>query len=285
MRTLPRLALAAALAAAALAAPAGERPAETRGYIEARGSRIYVETFGSGTPLLFLHGGLHYFDNSFGAQRDYFAAFRKVIGVDRPGHGHSPDNGQPFTYQAMADDMAAVIAQLAIGPVDIVGHSDGGNVGLILAHDHPELVRRLVISGANLTPGLAPEELRRRSERSAQEVAEKLRELDARLPPSFRTDYQAVSPDGPEHWSVLLAKSYPLWLAPVVISTTDLKAVQAPVLVIAGDHDFTSIEETVEIYRSLRHGQLLVVPGTGHATFGDRPELINLAIREFLEQP
>src|ERR1039457_495606 len=104
MRALLRFAFAAALAAAALPGFAGERPAETRGYIEVRGSRIYVETFGSGVPLLFLHGGLHYFDNSFAAQREYFAAFRKVIGVDRPGHGHSPDNGRPLTYQAMADD-------------------------------------------------------------------------------------------------------------------------------------------------------------------------------------
>jgi pimeloyl-ACP methyl ester carboxylesterase len=285
MRALLRFAFAAALAAAALPGFAGERPAETRGYIEVRGSRIYVETFGSGVPLLFLHGGLHYFDNSFAAQREYFAAFRKVIGVDRPGHGHSPDNGRPFTYQAMADDMAAVIGELAIGPVDVVGHSDGGDVGLILAHDHPQLVRRLVISGANLTPGLPPEELLRRSQRSPQQVADKLREFDAQLPSNFRRDYQAIAPDGPEHWWVLLSKSYPLWLTPVVISAADLKAIQAPVLVIAGDKDFTSIEETIEIYRSLPRGQLLIVPGTGHMTFSERPELTDLAIREFLERP
>jgi pimeloyl-ACP methyl ester carboxylesterase len=285
MRSLLPFALATALAAAAMPALPDEHPAQTRGYIEARGSRIYVETFGSGTPILFLHGGLLYFDNSFAKQREYFASFRKVIGVDRPGHGHSPDNGRPLTYQAMADDMAAVIGQLAIGPVDIVGHSDGGDVGLILAHDHPELVRRLVISGANLTPGLPPDELLRRSQRSPQEAADKVREFDARLPPNFRADYQAVAPDGPEHWWVLLTKSVPLWLTPVVISTADLKAIRTPVLVIAGDKDFTSIEETVEIYRSLPRGELLIVPGTGHMTFSERPELTNLAIREFLERP
>jgi pimeloyl-ACP methyl ester carboxylesterase len=74
-------------------------------------------------------------------------------------------------------------------------------------------------------------------------------------------------------------------LTPVVISAADLKAIQAPVLVIAGDKDFTSIEETIEIYRSLPRGQLLIVPGTGHMTFSERPELTDLAIREFLERP
>jgi pimeloyl-ACP methyl ester carboxylesterase len=55
------------------------------------------------------------------------------------------------------------------------------------------------------------------------------------------------------------------------------------VLVIAGDRDFTSIEETTKIYRSLRKAQLFIVPGAGHGTFSERPELVNLAIRRFLE--
>ena len=84
------------------------------------------------------------------------SAFRTVIGVDRRGHGHSPDNGEPFSYKEMSEDMAALIVTLGVAPVDVVGHSDGGNIGLILARDHPGLVRRLVVSGANLKPGLAP---------------------------------------------------------------------------------------------------------------------------------
>ena len=52
-----------------------------------------------------------------------------------------------------------------------------------------------------------------------------------------------------------------------------------------GDHDFTSIEETVEIYRNLVQGQLIILPGTGHGTMMQRPELAKLAMREFLERP
>src|SRR5450755_1075330 len=125
------------LAPAMPALPDARAP-DTSSYLDVRGSRIYVETFGSGAPLVFLHGGLLFFDNSFAKQRDYFSSTRKVIGIDRPGHGHSPDNGRPFSYQEMADDMAAVIEKMAVGPVDIIGHSDGGNVGLLLAHDHPQ---------------------------------------------------------------------------------------------------------------------------------------------------
>jgi pimeloyl-ACP methyl ester carboxylesterase len=62
-----------------------------------------------------------------------------------------------------------------------------------------------------------------------------------------------------------------------------LKTIKIPVLVMAVG--FTSIEETVEIYRSLTHGQLIILPGSGHATMTEHPELANLAMREFLERP
>lgn len=103
----------------------------------------------------------------------------------------------------MAEDIAALIEQLGVGPVDVVGHSDGGNIDFIPARDHPQLVRRLVISGANLTPGLPADELQRRSQWSPQQVAEKVRQLGDTLSPNFRTDYQKVAPDGPEHWWTL----------------------------------------------------------------------------------
>src|SRR5690606_13046011 len=138
------------------------------------------------------------------------------IGIDQRGHGHSPDNARPFSYREMAADTAEVIRSLGLTNVDVVGHSDGGNVALILARTRPELVRRLVISGANLRPGLPPDELERRRGWSAQQLTESLSKLEKNLPPSFRTEYQGVTPDGDAHWNVVLAKSYRLWLTPVV---------------------------------------------------------------------
>jgi pimeloyl-ACP methyl ester carboxylesterase len=70
-----------------------------------------------------------------------------------------------------------------------------------------------------------------------------------------------------------------------VIEPADLKKISIPVLVMAGDHDFTSIEENAEIYRGLPRGQLIIVPASNHGTFNNRPDLVNLAIREFLDQP
>lgn len=267
-------------ACAALAPPAdADGPAATAaGLREVAGVKMYTQIYGNGAPIVFLHGGLHFFENSFQGQRDFFASYRKVIGIDQPGHGRSPDDGRPFSYKVMADNTAALIEQLGVGPVDVVGHSDGGNVGLLLARDHPKLVRHLVISGANIRSGLSADEAKRRSQRSAQEVSDK-------LPPAFRADYLKVTPDGADHWLTVVAKSVQLWLTPVVIEPAELKTLKMPVLVIAGDRDFTSIEENAEIFRNLPQGQLLIVPGTGHGTFSQRPALMNEAIRTFLEQP
>jgi pimeloyl-ACP methyl ester carboxylesterase len=253
-------------------------------YHTVNGARLYVETFGQGTPILFLHGGLMFFDNAYAKQRDYFAAHHLVIGIDQRGHGHSPDGPWQLSYQLMADDTAAVLLRLKVGPVDVVGHSDGADVALLLARDHPELVRRVVISGANLR-GLSPEVLEARKQLPPSQIEERIGRLAASLPAYFPIDYGAVSPDGRDHWMTLVTKCYWLWAQSVVIDTGDLKKIASPVLVVAGDHDFTSIEETTEIFRGLPHGQLFLVPGTGHGTFQSRPEVVNLVISEFLDQP
>jgi pimeloyl-ACP methyl ester carboxylesterase len=225
----------AALLCIALPASGAEPNAAGGRFVEANGSKLWVEVFGSGgVPIVFLHGGVHHFDNNFARQREDFASSREVVGIDQRGHGHSPDDARPFSFAEMAQDTAEVIRQLGLGRVDVVGHSDGGNVGLKLARAHPEMVRRLVISGASLRPGLPLEEVHRRLAWSPEQLADYLTGFGAKLPPSFRADYSAVSPDGGGRWDVFLAKSYRLWLTPVVVDAGDLKAIQAPVLVISG---------------------------------------------------
>ena len=281
MRTplLPTLTLALYAAGAAAAdAPPGR-------FVEVGGARPYVQTQGSGPPLLFLHGGLDHFDTAFAAQRDVFAASRQVIGIDQRGHGHSPDDARPFDYREMADDTAVVLDKLGLGPVDVVGQSDGADIALLLARDHPALVRRLVLASANLRADLTADELAERETWSEARIDARLHKMSAALPPRFQPQYVAATPDGADHWWVLLRKSWSLWQTPVVIAPADLARIQAPALVIAGDRDFVSIDETVEIWRALPHAQLLILPGTGHGTLQTTPGVVNRLIEDFLEAP
>jgi pimeloyl-ACP methyl ester carboxylesterase len=282
MREAGWLALAAAMLVAATAAPVAVPG--TAKYYQVGAAKLYVETSGGGPPILFLHGGMMFYDNSFANQRSYFAADHLLIGIDQRGHGHSPDGPWSLSYKLMADDTAAILEQLGVGPVDVVGHSDGAQVALLLARDHPRLVRRLAISGTNLGSGLTPEQAQARREWPPEKFASKLLQVTGLLPEFIRSDYGRVSPDGPDHWMAMLGKCYLLWIEPVMIETADLKSIEAPVLVIAGEHDSASIEETTAIFRALPHGQLFIVPAAGHLTLIDNPNLVNLAIRQFLDQ-
>ena len=64
---------------------------DTHRYVEVRGAKLYIQIYGRGPPIVFLHGGMAFFDNSFAKQRDYFATYRTVVGIDQRGYGHSPD--------------------------------------------------------------------------------------------------------------------------------------------------------------------------------------------------
>ena len=140
-----------------------------------------------------------------------------------------------------------------------MGFSDGGILALMLAARHPELVRRLVISGVNIAPeGLTDEQ--REELRAAQSPTPN--NMDAKL-----TQLWLNSPTIDE-------------LNPALLAT-----IRKPVLVISGDRDAIRLEHTLEIYRALPDAELCILPGTAHGTFSGRPEWLNPIINAFLDRP
>ncbi len=263
-----------------IAVPASVWASDPGRVYNVHGTKLYVEVLGSGPPIVFLHGGLSFFDSSFAYQKAYFAAFRTVVGIDQRGHGHSPDDAQPFSYREMAEDTAALLQQLHLGPADIVGHSDGGNVALLLARYHPDLVRRVVVSGANFRGDIAGlfAYVRLRWGTSEQRFA-------AGIPVTVRHDYDAVSPDGDRHWDDLVAKTKDLWTTWTVISRGRSSGHPYP----SADHGrlttmCISLEHTIALYRSLPAGRLCILPNTGHETMAERPSLFNELTRAFLDE-
>ena len=117
-------------------------------YADINGIRIYYETYGTGRPVLVLHGGTGFIE-SVHYQISALAASRFVIAPDSRAHGRSSDSNQPLSYDLMANDMLKLLDKLNIAETDVVGWSDGGIIGLDLAMQHPERVRRLVVFGAN----------------------------------------------------------------------------------------------------------------------------------------
>ena len=113
-------------------------------YAEVNGLEMYYEVHGSGEPLILLHGGVGAIE-MFGEVLPLLAEGRQVIAADLQAHGRTADIDHSLSYEAMADDVAALIEHLDLEKADIMGYSLGGGVALQTAIRHPEVVRKLVV--------------------------------------------------------------------------------------------------------------------------------------------
>jgi pimeloyl-ACP methyl ester carboxylesterase len=224
---------------------------------------------GAGTTAVLLHGGMCTAD-TWNMQLEALGAGRRLLLPEQRGHGHTADVGD-VGYELMTADTAAFLDAVAGGPVDVVGWSDGGNIGIHLALRHPDLVRKLVVIGSNyhyegtipaLLDGMEGEE----------EGGDMLRDL-----------YEAASPDGPGHWPVIKAKLLEMWRTSPTLTEVDLEAIGQPVLVLAGDDDAVFLRHTVALYEALPQGQLAIVPGASHLAPLEKPDLVNRLIVDFLD--
>jgi pimeloyl-ACP methyl ester carboxylesterase len=134
-------------------------PTPKTGYVPVNGLQMYCETHGSGgTPLLLLHGGLFNIDLQFGKLIPGLAADDQVIAADFQGHGRTGDIDRPPRSADLASDVVGLLQHLNVAQADVFGFSVGGATTLRLAIEHPELVRKLVVSSASFHPdGMRPE--------------------------------------------------------------------------------------------------------------------------------
>ena len=241
-------------------------------YIELPGVKTWYEVEGQGEPVLLLHGGF-VTNETWGAQRTDFAANHRVFLPERRAHGHTPDVEGRLSYHDMASDTIDFLTSVVGSSAHLVGWSDGGIVALLVAIARPDLVRKIAVTGANFKP--APE----------IGMAEMLDELTADAPElgMFRAMYEAASPDGPEHWPIVVGKLAEMYRAEPDIPIEVLGRISAPTLVLVGDDDVVTLEHTIELYRAIPNSELAVVPGTSHAHFMEKPALVNRLVLEFLD--
>lgn len=234
-------------------------------YAAVNGLKMYYEVHGDGLPLLLLHGGTGSIPETW---IPYFSPRFRVVATEFMGHGRTADAmGRSFHYRDLAEDMVELMRQLEIERAVIVGYSDGGIIGLDMAIHHPALVSRLVTTGANA-----------RVDGYTAENNEWIRTFLPTAVPVSGT-YARLSPDGPEHWPVLLERLKPMWMVEPHFTREELRRIEAPTLIIIGDGDIVTPEHAVEMFRTIPIAQLCVVPHAGH---GAMPKEVVL---EFLEEP
>lgn len=237
-------------------------------FAEVNGIRMYYEAYGTGPSLLLIHGngGSIY---GMRCQIAYFSRSYHVIAADNRAHGKTADGEGSLTYEQMADDLAALLEQLKVNSVDIIGQSDGGILGLLLAIRHPSKVSKLVASGPNL-----------RSDTTA---------LSAWVFPIMRADLDQANAmiakgDHSQNWERVKLWNE-LMLNEPHIAVADLHKIQAPALIMGGDADVITLEHLIEIYRNIPKAHLAILPGATHFIHQKEYERYNSIAERFLREP
>ena len=239
----------------------GHNP-KTGHYVTVRGFKMYYEIYGKGEPLLLIHGNAGSINN-FSGQIPYFAQNYQVIVADSRSHGKSVDATDSLSYEMMAEDFNALLDLLHIKSCNVIGWSDGGNNGLLLAIHHPDKVKRLAITGANIWI-------------DSSAIANDVVSID-QLGPLYKSEQTPEVKN-----SIKLTKL--LFMLPN-ISLEQLQAIRCPTLVIGGDHDVILPKHTVLIAEHIPQSTLWILPNSGHSTLINYKDLFNKTVADFFKKP
>jgi pimeloyl-ACP methyl ester carboxylesterase len=201
-------------------------------FIKVNNTELFYEKYGNGDPLLLLHGNSedhHVFDKLGAKLKNHFTLYA----IDSRAQGRSAKTDD-VSYDIMAEDTYRLIIELNLGKVNLIGFSDGGILGLLLALKDQSVLNKMAILGANLEPG------------DLTEAGTKLIK-----------DYHATG-DFPLFRLVLEEPRIPL---------ESLKTILTPTLVIGAEDDLIKTEVFAAIAGALPNSQLKTVMGHKHETY------------------
>ena len=233
-------------------------------YINIRGFKMYYEIYGKGEPLLLIHGNGGSMNN-FVHQVPYFSESYKVIVADSRAQGNSADAGDSLSYEMMADDFNALLDSLHLDSCYVIGWSDGAINGLLLAMRHPEKVKKLVASSANLYPDTSA------------------------IDPFFYnwllnySDSLKKTEQSPEVKNE--RKLTNLMIFEPHITIKQVSEIRCPTLVTGGDHDMIPAKHTLLIAESIPKSYVWIVPNSGHGTPIAHRDLFNETVNDFFKKP
>jgi pimeloyl-ACP methyl ester carboxylesterase len=258
----------------------------TTGYAPVNGLKMYYEIHGSGSgePLVLLHGSYMTISNNWTGWIGELSKTRKVIAVEMQGHGRTADINRDFSYEHLADDIAAMLDYLKIKQADLLGYSMGGGVAMQVAIRHGAKVRKVVsISAVFRHDGLVKEALDAFPQLTA----------DSFKGSPIETEYKKLSPT-PNEFPNFVKRVVAIALKPYDFGADRLKATKAPFLFIHGDADGVRLDHITEMFRlkgdeifgDMRprsDSRLAVLPNTTHVTLMEKGNAIIPRVNDFLD--
>lgn len=233
-------------------------------YVEANGLNVYYEEYGSGKPLILLHGG-SVTSRMWQAFLPSLASHFRVITPDSRAHGKTNNPEGNLSYRLMADDAAAFIQALDVSKPLVFGYSDGGQIALEMGMRYPGLTGALIIGAAwyrfsetyqNWLKALG-------FERSGVVNIEQLQAEAPEWVNLLKTEH--VHPDDPDYWLTLLKQLSIMWWTPLDYAVEDFQKITEPMLILMGDRDGAiDLEQAVEMYQLIPNAELVILPNATH---------------------
>lgn len=245
----------------------------TGGYVRLAGHDYWMVREGSGDPVVVLHGGLDHSESLHGTFRRLADHF-DVISFDRRGHGRTGrlDAARDYTYEAMAEQVALVVEHVGV-PAHLIGWSDGGNAALLTALARPDVVKRLVLFGANYHHRGIDPAMFESPEPSDEQIA------------AWAHGYGQISPDGASAFVSMRSRTLAMWASAPTMTVRQLESITAPTLVAVGESEPILWEHTQSLVRALPNASLWVKAGATHDLPIEFPDEAADRVRAFLTAP
>lgn len=249
-------------------------------YVQANGLNMYYEEYGSGEPLILLHGGT-VTSSMWQSQIPSFAQHFRVIALDSRGHGKTNNPTGEFRYRLLADDVAAFVQAMGITKPLICGYSDGGQIALEIGMCYPNLTAASVVGAAwykfseaylNSLQALGIEGPGVVNIEQVQRAVPDLVKL-------WKTEHSWT--DDPEYWQTLVKQISTMWWTSLDYAAEDFQKIIEPTLILIGDRDgMIELEQAVEMYQLIPNAELTILPNRTHMSTTD--QLFTDTVLDFL---
>ncbi len=240
-------------------------------FIDLRGHEIWHQEWKKrkSDPLLLLHGGLSSTESFAPKILPSVKKTHHSYAYDRTAHGKTKVREGYYHFKFQRDEAIAYIEDVIKQPTHIIGHSDGGIIGLMVAIARPDLVKSLVAIGANYH----------------YDCGLNHQIFDGEVAEDAKDNFAARTGQHRDLLVEIIHKAHKVWASEPRMTKAQLKKIKCPTLVLAGDDEPFSTEHTVSLYEAIPNAQLAIVPGTSHAVLKEKPELVKKILQDFYRNP
>lgn len=255
-----------------------ERPRHLTARRGVRDIELFSHDYGTGQPVVLLHGGFTIAE-AWAGQIPGLASEFRVIAPDTRGHGRTTLGTRSITYEQLAADVIALLETLDVGPAHLVGWSDGGCTSLQVALDRPDLVERIALLGTPYD--------------TSNYTTEAQAEIETFLSPhspeywAVRLGRRVLTPE-PGSWREFHARMRRLWTTEPDFSQAELGEIDAPTLVVGTDRDefLSPADEPLRVFEDLADAipdaRLATIRGGTHEVLVEQPQAVTRTLRAFL---